>query len=76
MEQVSPMVTDIESWYSRAPDDLTENETVLWVQRHVEIPCPNCGEFLWVMRTRRAQNRGYYHLAMCQSPTCAFQLDD
>jgi predicted RNA-binding Zn-ribbon protein involved in translation (DUF1610 family) len=76
VEPVSTVVADIESWYSRAPHDLSESETAHWVQRHAEIPCPNCGELLWVMRTQRAQNRGYYHLAMCQSQECTFQLDD
>ncbi len=76
MAHISPVVTAIESWYGRAPADLDDNERVHWVQRQAEIPCPECGELLWVMRTSRAQNRGYYHLAMCQSPDCSFQLDD
>jgi hypothetical protein len=31
---------------------------------------------LWVTRSLRAQNRGFYHLAMCQNPECSFQIDD
>ena len=72
----SDIVTQIEAWYGRAPDELSESETVQWVQRNAVIPCPECGELLWVMRTSRAQNRGFYHLAMCQATDCSFQIDD
>lgn len=71
-----PVFAEIETWYARAPGDLDENEALRWVQRHAEITCPDCGDLLFVLRTRRAQNRGFYHLAMCQSPGCAFQIDD
>jgi predicted RNA-binding Zn-ribbon protein involved in translation (DUF1610 family) len=66
----------IDAWYGRAPSGMSENERVRWVQYSSEIPCPACGEPLWVLRTRRAQNRGIYHLAMCQRPGCDFQIDD
>lgn len=66
----------IDSWYAQAPDEMNENEVIRWVQHHSEIPCPSCGDPLWVLRTPRAQNRGFYHLAMCQRPDCTFQMDD
>ncbi|HEX8917528.1 MAG TPA: hypothetical protein VF898_03415 [Chloroflexota bacterium] len=77
VESAAPHIFEqIEAWYACAPADLEENEVVRWVQHTAEILCPQCGEPLWVLRTRRAQNRGYYHLAMCQRPDCPFQIDD
>jgi predicted RNA-binding Zn-ribbon protein involved in translation (DUF1610 family) len=73
---MEPLFAEIESWYARAPQDLSENERVRWVQYNAEIPCPRCGEPLWVMRSERSQNRGYSHLAMCQNAHCDFQVDD
>lgn len=73
---VHPVIVEIEAWYGRAPGDLDDNEKLRWVQRHADIPCPNCTEPLFVLQTPRAQNRGWYHLAMCQDPDCTFQVDD
>ena len=70
------IATEIEAWYRRAPDGLSDDEAVKWVHRHADMACPQCGELLWIMRTRRAQNRGFYHLAMCQNSDCTFQFDD
>ena len=71
-----PVFVEIDRWYDSAPDGISENELVRWVQHNADIPCPDCGEPLWVLRTRRAQNRGVYHLAMCRSEACSFQIDD
>lgn len=71
-----PVFAEIDAWYARAPASLGENEVVRWVQHSADIPCPACGEPLWVLRTRRAQDRGYYHLAMCRDEDCTFQVDD
>jgi predicted RNA-binding Zn-ribbon protein involved in translation (DUF1610 family) len=73
---VDPVFLQIDSWFARAPEGLSENETVGWVQSNADVVCPECGDVLWIMRARRAQDRGYYHLAMCQNPECAFQKDD
>ncbi|GAC1321345.1 MAG: hypothetical protein NVSMB22_06780 [Chloroflexota bacterium] len=73
---VHPVFSEIEALYARAPSDLSEDERLRWMQRHCEIACPECGESLFVLRTDRAQNRGIYHLAMCQNPDCSFQIDD
>lgn len=70
------LFSEIDAWYARAPEDLTENQVVRWVQYNADIPCPDCGEPLWVMRSRRSQDRGFSHLAMCQSQACNFQIDD
>lgn len=67
---------EIDAWYARAPADMSENDVARWVQRNAEIPCPRCGEPLWVMRSRRSMNRGFSHLAMCQRDDCTFQIDD
>lgn len=71
-----PVFAEIDAWYASAPAGMSENEVVRWVQHNAEIPCPSCGEPLWVLRTSRAQNRGFYHLAMCQREECTFQVDD
>ena len=76
MQEPSDVIAQIEEWYRRAPVELCQSEAVQWVQRNAVIPCPECGEVLWVMRTSRAQDRGFYHLAMCQAPDCTFQIDD
>jgi predicted RNA-binding Zn-ribbon protein involved in translation (DUF1610 family) len=69
-------MAEIDAWYARAPAGLNDEDRLRWVQLNSEIPCPSCGEPLWVLRTSRAQNRGVYHLAMCQNPDCTFQVDD
>lgn len=66
----------IDRWYAQAPVGMSENDVVRWVQYNADIPCPECGDALWVLRTRRAQNRGHYHLAMCRNEDCTFQIDD
>ena len=66
----------IDAMFAHAPAQLSENDVVRWVQDKAEIACPICGDALWVMRTRRAQNRGFYHLVMCQNPDCDFHADD
>jgi predicted RNA-binding Zn-ribbon protein involved in translation (DUF1610 family) len=71
-----PIVPQIDGWFARAPEGMSDNDTVTWVQENAEITCPQCGDVLWIMRTRRAQDRGFYHLAMCQNPECSFQIDD
>lgn len=71
-----PVFAEIDSWYQRAPAGLNENEIMHWVQRNHEIPCPVCAEPLFVLKTRRSRNRGFSHLAMCERPTCSFQVDD
>lgn len=73
---VERVFAQIEAVYARAPAGMSDNELTRWAQRNAEIPCPECGAPLWVMRARRAQNRGFYHLAMCQTPDCSFQIDD
>ena len=71
-----PIFLEIDTWYQRVPEDVSPSDAPRWVQRSCEMPCPECGELLWVMRTERAENRGFYHLAMCQNPDCTFQIDD
>ena len=71
-----PVFAQVDALYARAPAGMDENEVVRWVQHTAEIPCPRCGDPLWVLRTRRAGNRGFYHLAMCQREDCSFQIDD
>ena len=71
-----PVFEQIDAWYAQAPAAMPENDIVRWVQHNAEIPCPRCGDLLWVLRTRRARNPGFYHLAMCQSEGCSFQIDD
>jgi predicted RNA-binding Zn-ribbon protein involved in translation (DUF1610 family) len=72
----APVFVQIDAWFARAPEGLSENEVVQWVHENAEIACPVCGDALWVMRTKRAEERGVYHLAMCQNPACTFQADD
>jgi hypothetical protein len=67
---------EIDRWYASAPEGMDENELVRWVQHNADIACPQCGDSLWVLRTRRAMNRGWYHLAMCRNEECDFQIDD
>lgn len=71
-----PIFAEVDAWYARAPAEMGENDVVRWVQRSAEIPCPECGELLWVLRTRRAHDQGFYHLVMCQNEDCTFQIDD
>ena len=71
-----PILDEVAAWFARAPAGLSDIDALRWVQRSCEIPCPDCGEPLWVLRTRRAQNRGFYHLVMCQNEDCSFQVDD
>gem|GEM_PF-3346318 len=71
-----PIFSQIDSWFDRVPSGMEEAEAVRWVQLSSDLSCPECGEILWVMRTRRAQDRGFYHLAVCQSESCPFQVDD
>lgn len=66
----------IDTWYGRAPQSATVEEAISWVQDNSEIPCPRCGELLWVMRGENAGNRGLYHLAICQNGDCDFQAAD
>jgi hypothetical protein len=66
----------IDGWFARVPDGLDAGEALRWVQGNADITCPECGDILWVTRSLRAQNRGFYHLAMCQNPECSFQIDD
>ena len=66
----------IDAWYARAPVGLSVEETIAWVQDNSEIPCPRCGEYLWVIRGENAGDRGMYHLALCQNPECDFQAAD
>lgn len=48
----------IDEWYGRAPQDMSLEQRMAWVQDNSEIPCPKCGEWLWVMRGQNAGNRG------------------
>jgi len=66
----------IEEWYARAPTGSSIDEAMAWVQDHSEIPCPACGQYLWVLRGENAGGRGIYHFALCQSPDCDFQAAD
>jgi predicted RNA-binding Zn-ribbon protein involved in translation (DUF1610 family) len=66
----------IDALYATAPRDLGEADRVRWVQREADIPCPECGEPLWVTRAARSRNRGFGHLVLCQNPACSFQADD
>lgn len=78
MTEVSPqdVFVQIDDWYARAPANVADDELVRWVQHNAEIPCPRCGDLLWVLRTRRARDPSFYHLAMCQNEDCTFQIDD
>jgi hypothetical protein len=67
---------EIDVWFERAPSGMDEGEALRWVQGNADILCPRCDDVLWVTRSTRAQNRGYYHLAMCQNAECSFQIDD
>jgi len=75
-DSTSHVVAQIDEWYERAPEGLTIEESIDWVQYNSEIPCPRCGELLWVMRGLNAGDRGTYHLALCQNPACSFQAAD
>lgn len=66
----------IDEWYARAPGGLSLADTIDWVQYNSEIPCPRCGEFLYVLRGENAGGRGIYHLALCQNEDCSFQAAD
>lgn len=72
----SAIFSEIDTWFDRLPSGMEESEAVRWVQQNSDLLCPECGEVLWVMRTERAQNRGFYHLAVCQNEDCSFQVDD
>lgn len=66
----------IEAWYAKAPAGSSAEEAIEWVQDNSEIPCPRCGQYLWVIRGQNAGDRGMYHLALCQNPDCTFQAAD
>ncbi len=69
-----PIIQQIDDWYSKAPAGSSESEVVEWVQYNSEIPCPLCGDWLFVIRTSNAGDRGMSYLALCQNPECNFQL--
>jgi len=73
---VSQVFAQIDAWYARAPADLSVEQALDWVQDNSEIPCPSCGEWLWVIRGKNAGDRGLYHLAICQNHECDYQAAD
>jgi predicted RNA-binding Zn-ribbon protein involved in translation (DUF1610 family) len=75
MARTDPVFTRIDEWYERAPA-LSAEEVNGWVQDNADIPCPKCGQYLWIIRGENARDRGRYHLAMCENPECDFQAAD
>jgi len=76
MADNATIFAQIEEWYARAPSGASVDERIDWVQDNSEIPCPSCGQYLWVLRGENAGDRGMYHLALCQNPECDFQAAD
>jgi predicted RNA-binding Zn-ribbon protein involved in translation (DUF1610 family) len=76
MAQAVAIFVQIDEWFAKAPADASTEQAIEWVQDNSEIACPECGEWLWVMRGESAGDRGVYHLALCQNPECDFQAAD
>jgi predicted RNA-binding Zn-ribbon protein involved in translation (DUF1610 family) len=70
------LLATVEKWYEQAPAGLSIAAQNEWVQAHAAIPCPDCGQPLFLLRTQRARGRGYYKLVICQNSACTFQVDD